>query len=65
MLDAGLATKTFTPKTVLLSHGHRDHIQALPVLARAPPFGRSAQGRAKPPMVVLPKALAPLVDNFL
>ena len=65
VLDAGLATKAFTPKTVLLSHSHRDHMQALPVLARAPPFGRSAQGRKHPPLVVLPAPLEPLVRNFL
>ena len=38
VLDAGLATKAFTPRTVLLTHGHRDHTQALPVLARPAPF---------------------------
>jgi ribonuclease Z len=65
VLDAGLATKAFTPKTVLLTHSHRDHMQALPVLARAPPFGRSAQGRKHAPHVVLPAPLEPLVRNFL
>ena len=65
VLDAGLATKAFTPKTVLLTHSHRDHMQALPVLARAPPFGRSAQGRKHQTHVVLPAPLEPLVRNFL
>lgn len=65
VLDAGLATKAFAPKTVLLTHSHRDHMQALPVLARAPPFGRSAQGRKHQTHVVLPAPLEPLVRNFL
>ena len=68
VLDAGLSTKTFTPKTVLLTHGHRDHTQALPVLARHAPFGRSHGGRKKPPpppKVLLPAALEPLVRGFL
>ena len=46
VLDAGLATKAFTPKSVLLTHGHRDHAQALPVLARAPFFGRAPAAAA-------------------
>lgn len=65
VLDAGLATKAFTPKTVLLSHTHRDHMQALPVLARNPAFGRSAQGRSHQPLVLLPSPLEPLVRNYL
>ena len=65
VLDAGFATKAFTPKTVLLSHSHRDHMQALPVLARPPPFARSQQGRSHPPMVLLPAPLEPLVRNYL
>lgn len=65
VLDAGLATKAFTPKTVLLTHSHRDHMQALPVLARAPAFGRSAQGRSHPPKVLLPEPLEPLVRSYL
>ena len=65
VLDAGLATKAFTPKTVLLTHSHRDHMQALPVLARPPPFARSNQGRTHPPKVLLPAPLEPLVRNFL
>lgn len=65
-LDAGLATKAFTPRTVLLTHGHRDHTQALPVLARGAPFGRGQKGQTpKPPKVLLPTALEPLVRTFL
>ena len=64
VLDAGLATKAFTPKTVLLSHGHRDHTQALPVLARPAPFGRAGQV-VHPPMVLLPEPLVPLVENYM
>ena len=32
-LDAGLHVSSLRPKTVLLTHGHRDHIGALPVHA--------------------------------
>ena len=62
VLDAGLATKAFTPRCVLLSHGHRDHTQALPVLARPAPF---AKQRKHPPKVLLPTELEPLVRSFL
>lgn len=65
VLDAGLSTKAFTPKTVLLSHGHRDHTQALPVLARPAPFGRAGRASPKPPKVLLPAPLEPLVRSFL
>jgi len=33
-LDAGLHVKSLAPRTVLLTHGHRDHTSALPAMAR-------------------------------
>mmetsp|Transcript_32265 Transcript_32265/g.32623 ORF Transcript_32265/g.32623 Transcript_32265/m.32623 type:complete len:458 (-) Transcript_32265:333-1706(-) len=35
VFDAGIHIKSLVPKTVLLTHGHRDHILALPVHAAA------------------------------
>jgi len=60
VLDAGLAAKSLSPKTVLLTHGHRDHVQALPAMAR-PPFSQSTP----PPKILLPAPLEPLVRQFL
>jgi ribonuclease Z len=53
VLDAGLHVKSLIPKTVLLTHGHRDHIGALPV---------HAQLKAK---ILAPKRIAGLVRKFL
>ena len=53
VLDAGLHVKSLDPKTVLLSHGHRDHIGALPVHAC-----RNAK-------ILAPRPIADLVRKFL
>jgi len=53
VLDAGIHVKSLAPKTVLLTHGHRDHIGALPV---------HAQGKAK---IMAPKSISSLVRRFL
>ena len=52
-LDAGLHVSSLKPKTVLLTHGHRDHIGALPVHARY---------HAK---ILCPVSIKKLVHNFL
>jgi len=64
VFDAGIAVKSLVPKTILLSHGHRDHVQALPALARRARFGQqfSQQNATK---IILPKNLEQLVRNFL
>jgi len=53
VLDAGFHVKSLIPKTVLLTHGHRDHIGALPV---------HAQHKAK---ILAPKNISKLVRKFL
>jgi ribonuclease Z len=53
VLDAGFHVKSLDPKLVLLTHGHRDHIGALPV---------HAQGKAK---ILAPTNIAGLVKRFL
>jgi ribonuclease Z len=53
VLDAGIHVKSIQPKTVLLTHGHRDHIAALPTHAAA---------KAK---ILCPEAITPLVRRFL
>jgi len=50
--DAGIAVKSIKPKTVLLTHGHRDHTAALPTLARGA-------------RVYAPRDIAPMVTKFL
>ena len=50
--DAGLQVKSLAPKTILLTHGHRDHTAALPAMAS------SAR-------VLAPKAITKLVRRFL
>lgn len=65
VLDAGLSTKAFMPKTILLTHGHRDHTHALPVLAQPAPFPGLNGKASRKPKVLLPAALEPLVRNFL
>jgi len=53
VLDSGFHVKSLDPKLVLLTHGHRDHIGALPV---------HAQRKAK---ILAPEPIAGLVRNFL
>ena len=53
VLDAGFHAKSLCPKTVLLTHGHRDHIGALPV---------HAQSKAK---ILAPQKISKLVRRFL
>ena len=50
--DAGLSVASLAPRSVFLTHGHRDHTAALPVLARAA-------------RVYVPRAIDPLVRRFL
>ncbi|KAL7541558.1 hypothetical protein ACHAXR_011591 [Thalassiosira sp. AJA248-18] len=52
-LDAGLHVSSLQPKTVLLTHGHRDHIGALPVHA------------SHDALLLVPKPIKKLVHNFL
>ena len=52
-LDAGLHVSSLLPKTVLLTHGHRDHIGALPV------------HMSKGAMCLVPRPIEPLVNRFL
>jgi len=52
VLDAGFHVKSLEPKTVLLTHGHRDHIAALPAHA----------SKAK---ILAPRKIASLVERFL
>jgi ribonuclease Z len=52
-LDAGLHVSSLEPKTVLLTHGHRDHIGALPVHA-----SRGA-------LMLVPEPITGLVRKFL
>jgi ribonuclease Z len=53
VLDAGIHVKSLAPKTVLLTHGHRDHIAALPTHA------------ANKAHIYAPALIAPLVQRFL
>ena len=52
-LDAGIHVKSIHPKTILLSHAHRDHIAALPTHAAT---------KAK---IICPSAIHGLVRRFL
>ncbi|KAL7552099.1 hypothetical protein ACHAWF_015311 [Thalassiosira exigua] len=52
-LDAGLHVSSLQPKTVLLTHGHRDHIGALPVHA------------SHDALLLVPTPIQKLVHNFL
>eukprot|EP00985_Skeletonema_marinoi_P006829 scaffold2995_cov140-Skeletonema_marinoi.AAC.12 len=52
-LDAGLHVSSLLPKTVLLTHGHRDHIGALPV------------HMSKGAMCLVPRPIERLVNKFL
>ena len=52
-LDAGLHVTSLRPKTVCLTHGHRDHIGALPIHA------------SNGALVLVPEPIKKLVSNFL
>lgn len=62
VLDAGLSVKSIEPKVVLLTHGHRDHTQALPALARKAKFGGAKRANAK---IVLPREIETLARRFV
>jgi ribonuclease Z len=51
LFDAGISPRSFgTIDTILLSHGHADHVGALPALLGI----RGLHGKTKPPRVVMP-----------
>ena len=52
-LDAGLHVSSIRPKTVLLTHGHRDHIGALPI------------HMSKGAICFVPRPIESLVNKFL
>jgi ribonuclease Z len=55
MFDAGIPPRSFgAVDTILLSHGHADHVGALPALLGI----RALHGKTKPPRVVLPREIA-------
>ena len=58
VLDAGIAARSAGGiDTILLSHGHADHVGALPALLGI----RALHGKTKPPRVVMP---AEIVDDL-
>ena len=58
LFDAGISPRSFGGiDTILLSHGHADHIGALPALLGI----RALSGRGRPPRVVMP---AEIVDDL-
>ncbi len=58
LFDAGISPRSFgTVDTILLSHGHADHIGALPALLGI----RGLHGKTRPPRVVMP---AEIVDDL-
>lgn len=59
VLDAGISPRSFGGiDTILLSHGHADHVGALPGLLGI----RALHGKSKPPKVVMP---AEIVDDLV
>ena len=52
-LDAGLHVSSLQPRTVLLTHGHRDHTGALPV------------HNSHNALILVPESIEKLVHNFL
>jgi ribonuclease Z len=51
LFDAGISPRSFgATDTILLSHGHADHIGALPALLGI----RALHGKTRPPRVVMP-----------
>mmetsp|Transcript_12420 Transcript_12420/g.19122 ORF Transcript_12420/g.19122 Transcript_12420/m.19122 type:complete len:528 (+) Transcript_12420:118-1701(+) len=56
VFDAGIHVKSLLPKTVLLTHGHRDHIAALPTFA-------NSNGICK--RILVPAQIESLVSRFL
>ena len=61
VLDAGINVKSLAPKTVLLTHGHRDHIAALPThfAFRGPKSSKTGT------TLYAPKRIVPLIERFL
>ncbi len=58
VFDAGIAPRSFgAVDTILLSHGHADHVGALPALLGI----RALHGKTSPPRVVMP---AEIVDDL-
>lgn len=58
LFDAGISPRSFGAiDTILLSHGHADHIGALPALLGI----RALHGKTRPPRVVMP---AEIVDDL-
>ncbi len=58
LFDAGISPRSFGAiDTILLSHGHADHVGALPALLGI----RALHGKTKPPRVVMP---AEIVDDL-
>lgn len=59
VLDAGIPVRSFAGlDTILLSHGHVDHVGALPALLGI----RALHGKTKPPRVVMPEEI---VDDLV
>ncbi|HEU4613085.1 MAG TPA: MBL fold metallo-hydrolase, partial [Kofleriaceae bacterium] len=59
VLDAGISPRSAGGiDTILLSHGHADHIGALPALLGI----RALHGKTKPPRIVMP---AEIVEDLL
>ena len=58
VFDAGISPRSAGAiDTILLSHGHADHVGALPAMLGI----RALHGKQKPPRVVMP---AEIVDGF-
>ena len=54
LFDTGISPRSFGAiDTILLSHGHADHVGALPALLGI----RALHGKTKPPRVVMPKEI--------